>query len=292
MSFDAIKDCEYFKDAELARYTTIRLKKIGDICIVKSLDALIELKRVANKEHKKIHLIGWGANQIIKDTKDKIFVKLDLPFNRDYLKEARDEYDLPASVSLNILQSHAQKFGLKGWEVFTGVPASLGGALVMNAGTSLGEISDVVKSVTVLRENNQIEELENKDLFVYRNNKFLKTGDIILSAKLIHHGIEESIKSQIKEYMQFRKNSQPLKSFNCGCVFKNYSPQHRAGQFIDTLGLKNFTFKSLKVSEVHANFVEHAGMATSDECEYFLDKLNSILEQHTGVKFELEVKIY
>ena len=63
-------------------------------------------------------MVGWGANQILHHTKDILFIKLDFEFDRSYLKEAKDEYILPASVPLNILTSHAQKFGLKGWEVF------------------------------------------------------------------------------------------------------------------------------------------------------------------------------
>lgn len=293
MNFDEINGVDFYEQVDLARYTTIRLKKIGDICIVKTIEALIELKNLAQQKQLMLHMVGWGANQIIKETEKKLFVKLDFEFDRSYLSEPRDEYDLPASVSLNVLQSHAQKFGLAGWEVFTGIPASLGGAIVMNAGTSLGEICEVISSVKVLRKNNDIEEIIiDENSFKYRSNNFLNEGDIVIYAKLFHKGLRAEISDKIKKYMQLRRETQPLKSFNCGCVFKNFSTEHRAGQFIDTLGLKNFTYNSLKVSPTHANFVEHSGNATSEDCEYFLDKLNSILELHTGVKFELEVKIY
>lgn len=293
MSFDGINDVEYFHQVDLAKYTTIKLKKVGNVCIVRSTEALIEVKYKCAIDKIDIHMIGWGANQIIKDVQNKLFVKLDYPFDRSYLGEPRDIYELPSSVSLNVLQSHAQKFGLKGWEVITGIPASLGGAIVMNAGTSLGEICEIIKSVIVLRENNKIEEIiiENES-FSYRSNNFLKKGDIVIGAKLFHHGIDEKISEKIKSYMQMRKETQPLKSFNCGCVFKNFSTDHRAGQFIDTLALKDFSYNSLRVSPTHANFVEHSGKATSEDCEYFLSKINDLLELHTGVKFELEVKIY
>lgn len=295
-SFEDIKksfDIDYFPNQDLTRYTTFRLKVYGDLCIVKNIDALKALISFTNKKKLLIHILGWGANQIINDTNNKLFIKLDFSFDRSYLDGARDEYDLPASVSLNILQSHAQKFGLKGWEVFTGIPASLGGAIFMNAGTNLGEICAVLKEVTYITKLGEIKiHKVNKDSFSYRKNNFLNDGDIIVCAKLTHHGIDPEIKEKIKTYMQMRKDTQPLKSFNCGCVFKNYDVDHRAGQFIDSLCLKELKLEGLRVSPRHANFIENTGDSTSSNFIEFSDHLKRLIELHSGIKFELEVKVY
>lgn len=286
-------EVEFFPNQDLTRYTTFRLKVYGDLCVVKSINALKSLLSFAKNNKLIIHILGWGANQIINDTKKKLFIKLDFQFDRSYLNKVRDEYDLPASVSLNILQSHAQKFGLKGWEVITGIPASLGGAIFMNAGTNLGEICEIINEVTFITKSGEIKKHNvKKESFSYRKNNFLDDGDIIISAKLFHHGLDPEVKEKIKTYMQMRKDTQPLKSFNCGCVFKNLDVDHRAGQFIDSLCLKELKFEGLRVSPRHANFIENTGEPTSGNFIEFSDHLIRLIELHSGIKFELEVKVY
>src|SRR5690606_27919496 len=106
---------------------------------------------------------------------------------------------------------------LIGWEVFSGIPASLGGAIFMNAGTGLGEICEIVDSVRVMdREANIREVTKNNLKFSYRHNHFIEPGEIIISAKLINKGLDEKIGEKIKDYLDFRKNTQPLNTKSCG----------------------------------------------------------------------------
>ena len=77
MDFKDLKNIEYFHQVDLAKYTTIRLKKVGNICIVKDVQSLIEVKKLAKEKSLKLHMVGWGANQIIKETKNKLFVNSD-----------------------------------------------------------------------------------------------------------------------------------------------------------------------------------------------------------------------
>ena len=227
------------------------------------------------------------------NTKDKLFIKLNFDYDKDLLSEPRDEYILPASISLNTLTSHALKFGLSGWEVFTGIPASLGGAICMNAGTALGEIGDLIKSVEILGQDGDVyTHVCSKGSFGYRENHFLKPGEIIIGAKITHNGLDEQIKLKIKEYLEYRKNTQPLTTKNCGSVFKNYSSEVRAGTTIDRLGLKEFGFDHLRVSSKHANFIENLGGASSEEFNELVECLKIDIERYTGLKFELEVKVY
>jgi UDP-N-acetylmuramate dehydrogenase len=290
---DSITDLELKINTELSRFTTIRLKSKGDILIVKSIEALKETIKTLKKYKKAYHLVGWGANQILHNTADVYFIKLQFEFDRNYLARARDEYYLPANISLNILTSHAKRFGLKGWEVFTGIPASLGGAVYMNAGTNLGEIKDIVKSVTILRSNTEIEEvIIEKDSFKYRGNNFVKDGDIILALTLYHHGLDESLSIRIEDYLDLRQRTQPLQSYNCGCVFKNFDSNHRAGQYIDVLGMKGLRLGDLMVSNKHANFIENSGDAKSIDFVELTDEIKYQLELFSGIQFELEAKVY
>lgn len=286
------QDLVWFEQVNLEKYTTIKLGNIGDLVEVKSIDALKELLTKIKEQKFNFRIVGWGANQVLHTTDKTLFIKLDFHFDKSYLQKLQDRYVLPASVGLNQLTATAIKHGLKGWEVFTGIPASLGGAICMNAGTSLGEIGSLIEEVQVLKTNGDIYTHKvGRESFSYRHNKFLKTDEIIIGATIKHLGIDKSIGQTIKEYLQYRKNTQPLGSKNCGSVFKN-NPNFRAGQTIDSLGLKGFGNGEISVSMKHANFIEnHAGAKSEDFLE-LVDCLKEEIERCSGQKFELEVKIY
>lgn len=289
----SIPDVELIVDTSLAKYTTIKLEATGTITIVKSVKALKNLLQCLTSNSMNYHILGWGSNQILLNTQNVIFINLKFDFDRNYLKSLKKEYRLPASVPLNILTSHAQKFGLKGWEVFTGIPASIGGAIFMNAGTGLGEIGPLVKEVTLLKADGEIEILKKEQLkFSYRKNHFVNKGDIIIEVVIENQGIDPNIGEKIKNYLQYRKSSQPLASKNCGCVFKNYDNQHRAGHFIDLIGLKGLEINELCVSHLHANFFENKNKATANDFCKLVDLMQEELLLQTGIKFELEAKVY
>jgi UDP-N-acetylmuramate dehydrogenase len=280
------------KDKDLTSLTTFRLKSRGDFALVKSPQALKELLEYFKSSKRTYRVLGWGANQIFPPHQSELIIKIDFTLSDDILMTVKDEYDLPASVGLNHLTAHASRFGLKGWEALTGIPASLGGAIYMNAGTSLGEIGNIVKSVTLMNNLGQVRVHEvNNSSFSYRKNHFVGDGEIIIGAKLIHHGQDSSISEVIKKYLDFRKKSQPLATKNCGCVFKNISPQLPAGLLIDLMGLKGLRIGQLRISPKHANFIENLGEANSDDFFYLVKQVQTHLNLHFGFKFELEVKI-
>lgn len=290
---EQIGEVELLQDIDLRRFTTIRLKTVGSIALVSSVKALRSLVLKLHEKNIQYHMIGWGANQVISRTSGVLFIKLDIHLDREIFKEPRDEYALPASTPLNLLQSHAHKFGLKGWEVFTGIPASLGGAIFMNAGTSLGEIGTLVKSVTLLRPNGKFRVVSTDSAsFGYRKNHFVEPGEIIVEATLVHGGLSSETSKKIKDYMAFRKATQPLKSFNCGCVWKNHDENHKAGLFIDKLGLNNIKFNDLEVSDTHSNFLENKENATIEDFNSLIELMSEQLLLHSGIRFELEAKVY
>lgn len=287
-----ILDLEFTENEDLTSFTTMRLASRGDLVRIKSISALQKLLPLLGKHQKSYLVVGWGANQILPPVTTDLILHLELPFDQSYLDQVRDEYELPASLGLNHLTSHAVKFSLKGWEVFTGVPASLGGAIYMNAGTNLGEIGSMVKAVTIVTRDGQIrKEVISEKSFSYRRNNFLKPGEVIVGATLIHQGIHPEISSKIKEYLDYRKNSQPLATKNCGCVFKNPAKDLQAGRLIDLLGLKGLTVGGLRVSPKHANFVENTGQSDWDQFKDLIDIIKSNTDVFYGIEFELEVKI-
>ena len=280
---------------DLTKLSTMRLKAIGNLITVKSVEDLKQLLPALKDEKIGYRMLGWGANQLLPKESEIPYITLSLPFDKTYLDEVRELYELPASVSLSIMSSHAVKNGLKGWEVFTGIPASLGGAIFMNAGTNLGEICSIIKEVTLVTSTGELKvEIINKESFSYRKNHFVEIGDVIVGAKLVHLGQSPEITNQIKEYLALRNRTQPLKESTCGCIFKNYNKSSdicRAGMFIDIIGLKGFTHKDIQISPKHANFMVNLGDSNLDDISKTIDIVKKELMLQYGVEFETEVKL-
>lgn len=233
-----------------------------------------------------------GSNQIIKSEK-RIHIKLKFDYDEKFNEIEKKSYVLPASMPLNLLTANAMKYNLKGWDCFTGIPASLGGAVYMNAGTSLGEISNIVDWVELVdsKGNFRIYKI-NESSFSYRKNHFINPGEIITTVCLKNIGHEENLKNKIRDYLEFRKKTQPLWTSNCGCIFKNYSDEFKAGKCIDDIGLKGYQLGNVRVSPVHANFFENMGNATPDEYLNLMKYVQDKLFEKYGILFEFEVKVY
>lgn len=289
-----IDNLEFYPDKDLSNFSTLKLKSTGDLAVVKSITALQELIKLASKKNFKYSVIGWGANLLLPKKIESLCVKIDFNFDKKYLTEYREEYVLPASVGLNKLTACAIKFGLKGWEVFTGIPASIGGAVFMNAGTNLGEIGELVCEVKVIDKIGNLKTLTKKDLkFSYRKNHFINPGDIIVEVTLGHQGKSESIASLIKDYLKKRSQNQPLNKRTCGCVYKNpmyANASCHAGQIIDIIGLKGLTLGGLKVSTVHGNFIENFGDADLEMMLPLIEAIQSEVKLQLGIDLETEVR--
>ncbi len=287
-----IEKVTLFQDIDLAPYTTFKLGSRGDLVEVHSILALQEILPLLLANQKPYLVVGWGANQILPTQCEELILHLDFSFNSTYLETQKNEYELPASLGLNYLTAHAVKFGLKGWEVFTGIPASLGGAIYMNAGTNLGEIGKLIKKVQLVTPQGELrEEMITDKSFSYRKNHFVRPGEVIVGATMIHQGVDATISQKIKDYLDYRKTTQPLATKNCGCVFKNPMKELPAGKLIDLLQLKGVGIGDLRVSPKHGNFMENKGKANWDQFKALVDLINFEMDHFYGIEFELEVKI-
>ncbi|MBC7539881.1 MAG: FAD-binding protein [Bacteriovorax sp.] len=296
LNLNSIEGVEVEIAKDLKKFSTMHLDAVGDLITVKNVDALKSVTKTLTKNNSNYRVIGWGANILLPATATIPYLQLDFDFDRSVFEKPRDEYILPASVSLATLTSHANKFGLKGWEVFTGIPASLGGAIFMNAGTNLGEIGTIIKEVKLVTKNGEEKLIKiDRQSFTYRHNHFVEPGDVIYEARLIHFGIDEAISRKIREYLEMRNRTQPLKEWTCGCVFKNHqdlvrSVTCRAGLFIDIMGLKGLSIKNLQISPKHANFMENRGESSYEDVMEMITVLQKELKLQTGVSFETEVE--
>lgn len=289
-----VEGAELERQADLKRMSTMRLTSHGDLIKINSIEALQETLRRLNASELHYRVLGWGANALLPEENEAIYIKLAFDFDKGYLESPRDSYHLPASVSLSVLSSHAVKFGLKGWEVFTGIPASLGGALFMNAGTNLGEIKDVVEKVYIATTKGElITRVIAEGDYSYRKNNFLSDGDVIYAADLKHLGLDPEVSTKIREYLALRNRTQPLKEFTCGCIFKNahgFGRSCRAGHHIDIMGLKGTRLGGVEVSPKHANFMVNRAEATRTQVEELISLLQREMKMSLGIDFETEVE--
>jgi UDP-N-acetylmuramate dehydrogenase len=283
-------DVQVELEKDLIKFSTMHLVATGTLITVRTIDGLKNTLKIFSEKKIIYQVLGWGANTLLPSKSSIPYIHLDFEFNKNQLESPKDEYILPASISLATLTSHANKFGLKGWEVFTGIPASLGGAIFMNAGTNLGEIGNLVKEVKIITKEGAEKLIEiDKNSFSYRKNHFINPGDIVVEARLIHFGIDEAISKKIRDYLEMRNRTQPLKESTCGCVFKNHETC-LAGKSIDIMGLKGFTYKNLQVSSKHANFMENKGGSSYIDVVEMINILKAELKLQYGVAFETEVE--
>jgi UDP-N-acetylmuramate dehydrogenase len=289
-----IADVEVELNKDLTKFSTMRLKANGDFILIKSAQGLKETLKTLTENKLSYRLLGLGANQILNENSDSPYIKLSLPFNKEYLSDVRDEYELPASVTLSVLSSHAVKKGLRGWESFTGIPATIGGAVFMNAGTNLGEIGPLIKEVRIINKfGEERAEVMNDKSFSYRKNHFIEDGDVVYSVLMGHNGVDESVSNEIKKYLDLRNRTQPLKEWTCGCVFKNSKLKRTclAGKFIDIMGLKGLTYNGMRISPKHANFMENVDNASRKDVVALIKIIKDELRLQYGVEFETEVKL-
>lgn len=299
LELEKVDNVQVLIDEDLSKFSTLKLKASGDLVLVRNFEALKVVINLFKKFKESYNVLGFGANQMLLENSPNPYVKLQFSLDSNPLDSVKDEYCLPASIHLSKLTSHASKHGLKGWEVFTGIPATLGGAIFMNAGTGLGEIGPLVKEVKVISKDGELRVISpGKDDFSYRKNNFTNKGDIIYEATLVHRGIDSSVPVLIKEYLKKRNESQPLWASTCGCIFKNAErpvsskklATCRAGEFIDIMGLKGFQMDQVRVSPLHANFMENRGGADHSSMVKAINFVKEELKLQFGIDFETEVK--
>lgn len=196
-----------------------------------------------------------------------------------------------AGVGLTKLAGALMKESVAGLEFAYGIPGSLGGALVMNAGAKGREMKDVVESVTVIEAQGRERTFARDEIgFSYRDSSFPE-GCVIASATLcLEEGGEGEINERMRNYQMERKRSQPLDRPSAGSVFKN-PPGDFAGRLIEAAGLKGKAVGGARVSEKHANFIVNMGGATAKDTLTLMRKVEREVCERFGVRLEREIKL-
>ncbi len=275
--------------APLRDYTSFRIGGPADVLVIPAdVDDLSQLVKQAHAAKVPVFVIG-GTNLLVRDQGIRgVVVSL------SRLKAIRDEPDgvvyAEGGVVMPTLMRHAINRALSGLEWAAGIPGTVAGCVVMNAGTRLGEMKDAVKAVRVIDPLGRIIDCPASDIqFSYRR-ALLPRGIVVGVWLQLKPSQREKIERVVKEYLRYRKNTQPLTLPNAGCVFKN--PEHNtAGRLIEAAGLKGVRVGDAQVSEKHANFVVNLGRASAADVIALIKKVGRTVEQQTGITLELELKI-
>ncbi len=273
----------------LNKYTTIKIGGPADY-FVEPLDRedLINLIKYLNEINYPKVIIGTGSNILISDSGFRgCVINLEHGFNK--IKVEDTSVYAEAGVKLSKLVDVCLENSLIGIETLAGIPGTLGGAIVMNAGAYGTEISNYITSVEVL-VGEKIKKLTKLECgFGYRKSNLEKT--IIISANFIlPEGDKEKAKERRREFLKKRKESQPVDLPNAGSIFKN--PQGMfAGKLIEDAGLKGLIIGGAKVSEKHGNFIVNFNNATSDDVINLINVIQKEVYKKFGIKLELEIKL-
>jgi UDP-N-acetylmuramate dehydrogenase len=185
---------------------------------------------------------------------------------------------------------YAIQRGLTGLEFAAGIPGTLGGAVVMNAGTRAGEMKDVVRMIRMVTPTGKLLDLASDEAgFDYRRSR-LPQGIVVGAWLGLRPGNKAHIESTVKQWLHRRKETQPVEMPNAGCVFKNPGGEP-AGRLIENLGLKGAHKGDAQISTKHANFIVNRGRATAGDVLELIRMVGKTVEEKAGVTLELEVKI-
>ena len=275
----------------LKKHTTYGIGGPADLMIFpKSKQDLIKVIEIINKNKIQLTILGSGSNVLVSDNGIRGAV---ISLKNSLKKIEVDDNILYAECGtmLGKIVKHAVKNNLIGLENLNGVPGTLGGALIMNAGAWGGEISENLIHVEIMNSKSEIHKIQKKDLnFSYRQSSFNK-DDILLSAKFnLKKADKDIIKENFIEAQSGRKKSQPLNKRSAGSLFKN-PKNNSAGKLLDEAGLKGLSIGDAKISEKHANFFINDGDASSRDMLMLIKKAHKEVKDKFNVNLSLEVKL-
>ena len=285
----------------LAQHCSFRTGGPADLFIrVASADELERTLDALSSSGCEVFLIGRGTNLLIGDGGFRgAVVTMCTPASEESEltkisvdQSQSDEYILKAGAGASLFKiaMAAKDACLAGFEFAAGIPGSLGGAVVMNAGAYGGEMKNEVRSVDVLYPGIGIKRYDAQEMnFGYRTSRVKHDGGIVLGAEIaLNPGDPEKISALIAELTQKRREKQPLEFASAGSTFKR--PEgYFAGKLIQDAGLKGFSVGDAQVSEKHAGFVINRGGASAAQIRKLIEEVQRIVLENSGVQLEREV---
>ena len=276
----------------LADYTTMKVGGPAAL-IMEARDAreVAAALAAARREGVPALVIGNGSNLLVAD---EGFEGLVIHFGRQYARVTLEGNVITAQAgaSLKSLSRLAGEHSLTGLEFAAGIPASVGGAALMNAGAYGSEMCDIITSVECLAPDGSRLRLTNEEIgFGYRESRMMREGYTVLSVTMaLRPGDRQMISNLVMDYQKRRREKQPLNYPSCGSFFKRPEGYY-AGALIEAAGLKGSRVGDAQVSELHAGFLINLGQAKAADLFSLMDHVRGTVKAASGVWLETEVRI-
>lgn len=276
----------------MKKYTTFKIGGSADVIVKpETKEQLAQIIRLCNEKSVPYYILGNGSNLLVSDEGYRgIIIQLYKQFNE--IKVEGNHITAQSGALLATIANKALKESLTGFEFAHGIPGTLGGAMVMNAGAYGGEMKQVVKSCEVMTSEGEILSLTLDELELgYRSSIIQKKHYIVLSATIsLEKGDEEVISSMMKDFAGRRRDKQPLEKPSAGSTFKR--PEgHFAGKLIMDSNLRGYRVGDAMVSDKHCGFVVNMGEATSKDVLQLIHDVQEVVKKQFNVELEPEVKM-
>lgn len=291
---ELLKITENVKIAEpLSKHTTIKIGGNGDFLVIaQNSQEIAKLVTLAKERNQPLLIIGNGSNLLVSDEGIRGIV-IKILNNKSTVSVDNQSITVFSGIMLSKLILWAVRNGYSGIEKLIGIPGTLGGAVVMNAGAMGREIGELVQWVEVLdMDNLQIYKLNKDELsFSYRKSSLQRKNLVVLEVNLLL-GQEnpELLQQRVKEILKIRKVNQRINYPNAGSIFKN-PPNFSAGKLIEQVGLKGYRIGDAQISTRHGNFIVNLGKAKAVEVMELINLGRKEVFTNFGIKLEPEVKI-
>lgn len=287
-----VSEDQILKDEPMDKHTTFRAGGKADYLVMPSNEEQVrDLVLLSKKENVPYYVMGNGSNLLVRDQGFKGMI-IQIARKMNQIRVEGETIYAQAGALLSKIAAQALGEGLTGFEFASGIPGTLGGAVMMNAGAYGGEMKQVIVNACVLTSAGEIAVIP-ADLMElgYRTSVFAKNQDIILSAQLkLEYGNEAVIREYMDELKEQRVSKQPLEYPSAGSTFKR--PEgYFAGKLIQDAGLRGFQVGGAQVSEKHCGFVINKDHATATDILSLMEQVSDKVEAKFGVRLEPEVKI-
>ncbi|MBS0166577.1 MAG: UDP-N-acetylmuramate dehydrogenase [Nitrospira sp.] len=276
-------------NAPLSEYTSFRIGGPADVLVEPAdVEDVIRLVKQTHEQRLPIFVLG-GTNLLVRD-KGIRGVVVSLAKLRAIQEEAGSVLYAEGGVGMPTLIGYAVRRSLAGLEWAAGIPGTVAGCVVMNAGTKLGEMKDTVKAVRVVRAHGEVLDCPAESItFEYRRAS-LPSGIVVGVWLQLKPGVRSVVEKVVKDYLRYRRETQPLTLPSAGCVFKNPA-NDSAGRVVEAAGLKGVSVGDACVSTKHANFIVNQGRASAADVLALIKKVRAQVVRKTGVKLALELKL-
>ncbi len=287
-------------DEPMARHTSFKVGGAADLYATpSSRDELIRMVARARALKVPVTLMGCGTNLLVRDKgiRGLVLSMKRINANPTLTRVSGDEslVTSPSGVILSTLARFAMDHGLDGFGFAAGIPGTVGGAVMMNAGTAAGTISDYLATLEILCRDGEVRTVDRRELaFSHRKISFngLGPGVLVLAANfLLVQGDKEAMQTKWLAHLEKRRASQPGSAASAGCFFKNPDNERPAGLLIDRAGLKGRRCGNAMVSEAHGNFIVNLGGATASEILTLKRMVETEVKNQFNVDLKPEVKI-